>query len=65
MLVFLAKMNLDDTQAMWENVLWSDESKADFLDARSLIMSGGKQTQHSTVKASYHQTCWCYYNDKI
>lgn len=35
MLVVLAKMNLDDTQAMRENVLWSDESKADFLDATS------------------------------
>lgn len=34
-----------------ENVLWSDESKADFLDATTLIMSGGKQTRHSTVKA--------------
>lgn len=52
MLVFLAEMNLDDSQATWENVLWSDESRADFLDSMSLIMSGGKQTQHSTVKAS-------------
>lgn len=63
MLVVLAKTSLDDTRSMWENVLWSDEAKADFLDAMSFIMSGGKQTQHSTVKASCHQT-WCYCDDR-
>lgn len=47
----MAKMNLDDTQAMWENAPWSDESKADYWDATSLIMSGEKQTQHSAVKS--------------
>ncbi len=50
-----ARKHLDDPQDFWENTLWTDETKLNFLEGVVPITSGVKVTQHFRKRTSYQQ----------
>ncbi len=51
-----AKKYLDYPQDFLANILWTDESKVEFLEGVCPIISGVKPTQHFIKRTSYQQS---------